>query len=215
LVNELRSAQQQLRDLAVAEERNRLARDLHDSTKQQAFALSAQLDAVHSLMGRDLPAAERHLQQAEQLADSLRQELSTMISDLRPPALGQQSLAGALRAYVAEWAQHSQIAATVHVEGERTLPLTVEQGLLRIAQEALANTARHSQAQRAELRLTYTPEQVTLTIHDDGRGFDPQQVTAGVGLHSMRERASMLAQGVLTFHSAPGGGTDVTVQCCP
>jgi signal transduction histidine kinase len=98
LVGELRSAQQQLHDLAVAEERNRLARDLHDSTKQQAFALSAQLDAVRSLIGRDPSAAERHLHQAEQLADSLRQELAAMILDLRPPALGQQSLPGALRA---------------------------------------------------------------------------------------------------------------------
>ena len=74
LLEELRATQQQLQDLAVTEERNRLARDLHDSAKQQAFALSAQLDAVHSLIRRNPDAAERHLVQAEQLADTLRQE---------------------------------------------------------------------------------------------------------------------------------------------
>jgi NarL family two-component system sensor histidine kinase LiaS len=187
---------------------------LHDSTKQQAFALSAQLDAVHSLIGRDLPAAERHLQQAERLADTLRQELATMILDLRPPALGQQNLVGALRSYATEWAQHSLITTTVDVEGERALSLEVERALFRIAQEALANVARHSQAQSAELQLVYTTEHVTLTIYDDGQGFDPDQVMAGVGLHSMRERASLLSQGVLTFSSTPGNGTRVVVQCC-
>ena len=79
LLQELRATQRQLQDLAVVEERNRLARDLHDSAKQQAFALSAQLDAAHSLIWRDLPAAERHLGQAEQLADNLRHELAGMI----------------------------------------------------------------------------------------------------------------------------------------
>ncbi len=103
LLEELRAAQQQLQDLAVTEERNRLARDLHDSAKQQAFALSAQLDAVHSLIHRDPSTAERHLVQAEQLADTLRQELATFILELRPSAFGNAGLATALRQYVADW----------------------------------------------------------------------------------------------------------------
>jgi signal transduction histidine kinase len=213
LLAELRVAQRRLQDLAVAEERNRLARDLHDSAKQQAFALSAQLDAAHSLIHRDPAAAERHLRQAEQLADTLRQELATFILELRPPALDNAGLATALHQYAAEWAQQSTINATVHVRGERVLPREVEHTLFRIAQEALANIARHSRAHAAEVRLDYTPEQVTLAIQDDGQGFDPQQISRGVGLHSMRERAALLPQGTLALDTGHGRGTRVTVQC--
>jgi signal transduction histidine kinase len=215
LLAELGIAQQQLQALAVSEERNRLARELHDSTKQQAFALSGQLAAARALIGRDPAAAERHLQQAEQLADTLRQELAALILDLRPPALEQQELGAALGQYVVDWSQQQRSTATVQVEGSpRPLPALVESTLYRIAQEALANVARHSRAQTVDLRLTYASDRVTLTIADDGGGFDPQQPKPGVGLHSMRERASALPQGVLTVASAPGAGTRITVHCC-
>jgi signal transduction histidine kinase len=213
LLEELRATQRQLQNLAVAEERNRLARDLHDSVKQQAFALSAQLDAVHSLIGRDPPAAERHLCEAEQLADSLRHELAGMILELRPPALGHQGLPAALRQYAAEWARQSAIEATVDVQGERALPSEVENTLFRIVQEALSNVARHSQARTAGVRLEYAPGCVTLMIQDDGQGFDPQQINAGVGAYSMRERAALLPNGVLSLESMLGQGTRVIVRC--
>jgi signal transduction histidine kinase len=215
LLAELRSTQAQLHELAVSEERNRLARDLHDSAKQQAFALSAQLDAVRSLFARDPAAAEQRLQQAEQLADQLRQELAAMIADLRPPALGQQGLATALRQYAEEWGRQHGIATTVQSAAKQTLPLTIEGPLYRIAQEALANVARHSQAQQVEISLSYTSCQMTLTIRDNGCGFDPTQSTLGVGLQSMRERASTLPDGRLTLTSAPGQGTSIVVECRP
>src|SRR5690606_545299 len=121
------------------EERNRLARDLHDSAKQRAFALSAQLDAVRSLLPRDPAAAEVHLQRAEQVADNLRQELANLIEQLRPPEMEQGGLPAALRRYGAEWSLQSSVALEVQVSGERPLPPEVEQALFRIAQEALAN----------------------------------------------------------------------------
>jgi signal transduction histidine kinase len=213
LLGDLRAAQEQVQALAVAEERNRLARDLHDSAKQQAFALSAQLDAVQSLIGRDQSAAERHLDQAVQLADTLRQELAALILDLRPPALGNLSLAEAVRQYAAEWSQQSMITANVRVQGQRALPPEVERTLFRVAQEALANVARHSQAQTVTVGLGYTEDGVALTIHDDGQGFATDRIAAGVGLHSMRERAATLPDGRLTLDTAPGRGTRVTVQC--
>ena len=213
LLEELRATQRQLQDLAVAEERSRLARDLHDSVKQQAFALSAQLDAVHSLIGRDIPAADRHLRQAQQLADGLRHELASMIVDLRPAALGQHGLPAALRQYTAEWVRQSAIDANVHVQGERVLPSEVENALSRIVQEALSNVARHSRANTADVRLEYASGCVTLMIQDDGRGFDPQKINAGVGTHSMRERAALLPNGALSLESVLGQGTRVVVRC--
>ncbi|MBL8057745.1 MAG: sensor histidine kinase [Anaerolineales bacterium] len=215
MLEELRRAQRQIQDLAIAEERNRLARDLHDSAKQQAFALSAQLDAARSLLGRDPAAADRHLRQAEQLADLLRQELATLILELRPPALGDHGLADALRRYVTEWSQQSGIAAEFQVYGERPLPREVEHTLFRLSQEALANVARHSQARRVEVQLDCREAQVKLSVKDDGHGFDPALVPPGLGTQSMRERAAALPNGTLTLDSAPGQGTWVTVtgQC--
>ena len=213
LLEELQLSQRRVQELAVAAERNRLARELHDSAKQQAFALSAQLDAVHSLIHRDPHAAERHLEQAEQLADSLRQELATLILELRPSAFGTVSLASALRQYAADWSRQSAIDVVVQVQGERALPREVEEALFRIVQEALANVARHSHAHTTEVQLDYTADRVRLMIQDDGQGFEPQLITVGLGTHSMRERAATLPCGALTLDTAPGHGTRVIVHC--
>jgi signal transduction histidine kinase len=213
LLEALQVSQQQVQELAVFEERNRLARDLHDSAKQRAFALSAQLDAVHSLLSRDPAAAEIHLQRAEQVADNLRQELANLILQLRPPEMEQGGLPAALRRYAADWSQQCDVAVGVQVSGERPLPVEVEQALFRIAQEALANVARHSQAEAVQVRLSYTPDRVALTIADSGRGFDPTRVTPGVGTRSMRERAARLPGGTLRLDSDPGQGTRVVAEC--
>ena len=213
LLAELRLTQEKLQSLAVSAERSRMARDLHDSTKQQAFALSAQLGAARALLGRDPQTADIHLQQAEQLADNIREELAAMILDLRPPPLAQQPFATALQHYINEWSKIETKAASLTIAGQRALPAEVESALFRIMQEALANIGRHSQAQNVELSLVYDPNQVSLTVRDDGQGFDPQQVQSGLGLYSMRERAQALPQGQLILDSAPGQGTRITVHC--
>ena len=197
--------------LATLEERNRIARDLHDSAKQQAFALAAQLGAARSLLKRDLQTAEACLRESEYLADDLRQELANLILELRPPALKDKGLATALRDYVADWSRHSHMATDVHVQGERALPLELEQTLFRIAQEALANVARHSHAHHVGLQLDYANDSVTLAIADDGQGFDSGILRNGVGLHSMRERVESL-KGTLIIESAPGRGTRVIAR---
>jgi len=213
LLDELRASQRQVRELAIVEERNRLARDLHDSAKQRAFALSAQLDAVNSLVRRDPAAAEIHLQRAIRVADHLRQELANLILQLRPPEMDQGGLPAALRRYAAEWSQQCNVTVDVQVTGERPLPAEVEQALFRIAQEALANVARHSQAGSAQVLLDYAPAQVSLTIADAGSGFDPSEARPGVGTHSMQERAARLPNGLFRLDSGPGQGTRVTVEC--
>jgi NarL family two-component system sensor histidine kinase LiaS len=213
LLDELRASQRQVRELAIVEERNRLARDLHDSAKQRAFALSAQLDAVNSLIRRDPTMAEAHLQRAIQVADHLRQELANLILQLRPPEMDQGGLPAALRRYAAEWSQQCSVAVDVHVAGERPLPAEVEQALFRIAQEALANVARHSQAGSAQVLLDYARDRVSLTIADTGCGFDPAEGRPGVGTRSMRERAARLPNGQFRLDSGPGQGTRVTAQC--
>jgi signal transduction histidine kinase len=212
MADQLQKLLKRRQEMAVTEERNRLARDLHDSAKQQAFAASARLGAAVELFAQDPEAAKPHLLEAEKLVDKVRKELTDLILELRPADLESGGLPHALHRYAVDWAHHSDIEIEMQVHGERTLPLEVEQTLFRIAQEALANTARHSQARHAEIALIYNEDTVTLTIVDDGRGFDPDNQQSGLGLQSMRERAELI-NGTLALQTQPGEGTLVSVRC--
>ena len=200
-------------ELATLEARNRFARDLHDSVKQQVFATSFQVAAARALIESDTQAAESHLAQADELVRQAQKELNVLIGEMRPAALEGKGLAGALRDYVRGWSQSAEIPAEVHVRGEREVPLQVEQALFRVVQEALANVARHSGAKRAEVDLIYTAATLTLRVSDDGRGFDPaDDRDQGFGLQSMRERMEGLG-GRVSIESAPGEGTRITCVC--
>jgi NarL family two-component system sensor histidine kinase LiaS len=197
------------RELAVVEERNRLARDLHDSAKQQAFAAAAQISAVKMLLKHDPAAAEAHIEEVERLIYDLRQELTSLIQELRPAALEGKGLASAVREYAADWSRQNGIAVEVLVQRERSLPLDIEQTVFRTVQEALANVARHSQASSVEIGLAYTKLAITCTISDDGLGFAPDKKRGGFGLLSMQERANALG-GTLTVESVVGTGTRIS-----
>jgi NarL family two-component system sensor histidine kinase LiaS len=209
MAGQLRELLETRQALAAVEERNRLARDLHDAAKQQLFAISLQLGAARSRLSSDPGQAERHLAEAEELAGQVRQELTALIGALRPPALDGQGLAAAVRAHAAAWTRQTGLTADVRVRGERPSPLPVEQALFRVAQEALANVARHAQAQTVDVQLAWdqAPSRVRLIVADDGRGFDPAATNgSGYGLRSMRERLVPLGGG-LEVRSAPGQGT--------
>jgi NarL family two-component system sensor histidine kinase LiaS len=192
----------------MADERNRLARDLHDSVKQQVFATIMQLGAARTLIDRDPQAARAHLVEAEGLAQQTGAELTMLIHELRPVALDERGLIEALRNYAADWSRQSGIAAEVRAAAEPTLAPAAEHALLRIAQEALANVARHSGARAATIELSAANGSVTLTIADDGRSFDAGNVPRGVGLSSMRERAEALS-GSLSVSATSSGGTRI------
>jgi NarL family two-component system sensor histidine kinase LiaS len=196
-------------ELAVVEERNRLARDLHDTVKQHVFANALLVRAARKQMERDPATAQRHLQDAEELAAQTQQELIALIHALRPAAIADKGLVAVLREDADDWSRRMSIAVELRVQGERTTPLDVEDTLLRVAQEALANVARHSGAQGVSMRLAWEEEQVCLTIHDDGGGFDLDKVEGkGLGLASMRERVEALG-GTLAIVSGAGSGTTV------
>ncbi len=198
------------RELAVVEERNRLARDLHDSAKQQAFAAAAQISAARKLMNTDLLAAETHIQEAERLTLALRQELTNLIQQLRPAALEGKGLAAALNEYTQEWSRQSGIAVEVRVQRQRALDLDIEQTVFRIVQEALSNIARHSKATQVDIELIYSNDVVACSIHDDGSGFDPDSVRKGFGVQSMGERVERLG-GTLLIESKLGAGTTISI----
>ena len=207
MAEQLQNLIQARQGLAALEERNRLARDLHDSVKQQVFATAMQVGAARALLDRDPQSAREHLIEAEQLARQAQAELTGLIRELRPATLQDHGLVQALQEYTAGWSRQNDIPVDTSLQGERVLPLEVEQALFRVAQEALSNIARHSAAGRVHIHLSWHPAEVVLTIADDGRGFDPAAVdNLGIGLRSMHERLADLG-GRLSVESAPGKGT--------
>jgi signal transduction histidine kinase len=207
LVEELQETQQKLQELAVVEERNRLARDLHDSVKQQVFAISMQLSAARTALSES-DKAYSSVTEAERLAQQAGAELTTLINALRPPGLESKSLADAIREYAAVWSRQNSIASEVEVDSAVSVNQQIEQALFRVLQEALANVARHSQADKVTVTLKSENGNVVLIIEDNGIGYDAEQITKGIGLDSMKERMAGVS-GELQISSLKSQGTRV------
>jgi len=219
LTNDLNSMAEQLENLldrrqeiSVLEERNRLARDLHDSVKQQAFAASAQMGAAKAHFARNPEQAYSHLQEAEILVGRVRQELTDLIQELRPVEMKGKGLIQAVEDHTSDWSRRNDIEIVVHVRGERSLPLEVEKCVFRIIQEALANVAWHSLADKVDLVFNFRSDFLLLTVRDNGKGFLPGQARKnGVGLKSMDERARLIG-GELMIDSRLAKGTKIILK---
>ena len=201
---------EQTKDLAVMEERNRLARDLHDSAKQKAFAALAQLGTARGILNGHGNGVTMHLNEAENLVTDVIQELTFLVQEIYPLALQEKGLVTTLREHIFEWENRNDTIVQLMTRDERRLPLEVEQALYRITQEALANVARHSHARRVDMSLVYNGDSVQLSVSDDGCGFDVS-TKHGMGLRSIRERVSSI-RGTVQIQSAPGHGTRLLVQ---
>lgn len=198
-------------DLATMEERNRLARELHDSIKQQMFAVSIWVNTGKSLIGQNEEAARSNLTEAEHLIGQMQRELNALILELRPIALEGKHLSHALEDYVRAWQGQTGIFVNLEASGDQRVSPVIEEAFFRIAQEALSNAARHSRADTVKLRLE-CGDPVTLVISDNGCGFDVRDAGHGVGLSSMRERVLTLG-GQLDIWSDKGKGTTITARC--
>ena len=214
LISELRAKVAEVeevhRQLLVAreEERADLARELHDGVIQDLVGLRYRMEALQEEAGGSEQVGEMYAQVGQ-----LIHELRRLCSDLRPPALDQLGLAAALRALAREVTARG-LPVEVHLE-DLSLPDGIAIGLYRICQEALSNALRHAGASCAVVTLSRDGNEVTLTVADDGRGFDlaATRGQAGrFGLLGMAERAEALG-GRLAIESAPGEGTRVTVRC--
>jgi NarL family two-component system sensor histidine kinase LiaS len=201
-------------ELAVAEERQRLARDLHDAVKQQVFAVRMAVGAAREQV-QMLPQVEQILGEAERLAAQAQQELTSLIRTLRPVPGAPRGLQAALQGLCQDWSQRTHIHVDLAVPDAITLTPQVEQELFRVAQEALANVARHSGATVAQVGVTLDTENATLLIlgiQDNGRGFDLAQARGqGLGLESMYERVEALGGTlyIISPVSQLSGGTRV------
>jgi signal transduction histidine kinase len=228
LLVELQTAHEQLQayaaqaeEMAVTTERNRLARDLHDSVTQSLFSLTLFTQAA--LERVEVGDLDRAKQSLARIADTARRglkEMRLLVYELRPLALEGVGLVGALqqRLEMVEGRSGVQTRLLVEPEGDVKLPPNLEEELYRIAQEALNNTLKHANASSVTVRLAVTPSatkgrHLELEVSDDGCGFDPQAVgnKGGLGLTSIRERVAGLG-GELNVISAPGEGTALRVD---
>jgi signal transduction histidine kinase len=214
------------RELSVIEERNRLARELHDSVTQTLFSLDLTAAAAATLIDRDPRKATAEIERLQELARSAIAEMRSLVFELRAPELDSDGFVATLRKHVDILRRVHRTDVRLEVRGDDAgcdcpdaaaglgLDPVVERELLRVAQEALSNALRHARACSVRVLLEPRGAAVRLVVSDDGGGFDPddRQVRAThLGLTSMRERARDLG-GSLEIVSAPGSGTEVRLE---
>jgi signal transduction histidine kinase/streptogramin lyase len=198
-------------DLAVVEERQRLARDLHDAVTQTLFSASLIAEVLPRLWERNAHEGRRRLGELRELTRGALAEMRTLLLELRPSALVQANLDDLVRQLAESITGRARVPVAVEFEGECALPDDVKIALYRIAQEGLNNVAKHAGANRVQVRLRCQPERAELVIQDDGQGFDPAHVSSEhLGLRIMRERADAIGA-TLRVESEAGQGTKVTV----
>lgn len=203
-----RAAQQ----AAATAERQRLARDLHDSVLQALYGIGLALHSAQTKLEPGQEALHARLEVVQRLAQTALIELRAAIFELRPEALAQNGLTVALERHADVLRAQHELQINLHLGAEPDLPLAVKEALYRIAQEAANNAVRHAGAQCVTLSLANDGSGATLEISDDGAGFDPAQPHPGhLGLHTMRERAEQVGA-QLELESAPGQGTRVRVR---
>jgi two-component system, NarL family, sensor kinase len=200
--------------LGAVDERNRLAREIHDTLAQNLTATGLQIESAEALLESDADPdrVRAALERALSLNHTNLEEARRSVLDLRAAPLEDRSLPEALKSLVDRLETETGVATRFRsVNGSRPLPPGVEAALYRVCQEALNNVARHADARRVTVRLVATPERVSLTVEDDGRGFDPTEVAEDRhGILGMRERAEIVS-GALRVESSPDGGTRVEV----
>jgi signal transduction histidine kinase len=221
LLVELQQAHRQLQDyaaqieeLAAMDERNRLARELHDSVTQTLYSLTLQAEAVaRELASGTADQAVAQVRAIRQMSQQALGEMRALLFELRPPDLEAEGLAGVLQDRLAVVEARAGLETALIIDGDESLPAPIEDGLYRIAQEALNNVLKHAQARHVTVSLRNESGTIILEIADDGCGLDlaERRKRGGMGLRSMEERATLLG-GTLTVRSTVGEGTQVLVE---
>jgi signal transduction histidine kinase/ligand-binding sensor domain-containing protein len=194
----------------VMKERNRMAREIHDTLAQGLAAIGLHLSAIQSDGSPD--RRERHVEKARRLVEANLTEARRSVWDLHPQYLEYGDLLVGLMRMAADLVENTTLPIQVRTSGvARRLGADIEKGLFRIAQEAVANAVRHADARQVRIDLGFERDRVQLTVSDDGKGFDPAHLSDGFGLTSMRERAAQIGS-ELRIESRPLGGTSVTVS---
>jgi signal transduction histidine kinase len=209
-----RRYQQQIREAALQEERHRLARDLHDSVKQQIFAIQTSAAAAQARFDADPAGTRAALEQVRSSAREAMAEMEAMLDQLRAAPLENAGLVASLKQQCEALGFRTQAKVDFETgelpESQAIMP-GAQEALFRIAQEALSNIARHARAKQVRVALAAVRERFELTVEDDGSGFDPAQPGRGMGIANMRSRAAEFG-GTFEIASGPEEGTRLTAS---
>jgi two-component system nitrate/nitrite sensor histidine kinase NarX len=198
--------------LAVLEERQRLARNLHDAINQSLFSAGLIAEVLPRLWERDQEEARRSLEDLRKLTRGAMAEMRALLAELRPSTLTDAELGDLLRLLGNAFTGRTNIPAKVTVVGQGVLPADVQVAIYRICQETLNNVAKHAGASVVEIYLKHEDSAIELSIRDDGQGFDPERTTSGhYGLSMMHERAEAVGAR-LSITSQPGQGTELIIR---
>jgi PAS domain S-box-containing protein len=199
-------------ELAVLEERQRLARNLHDAVNQSLFSAGLIAEVLPRLWERDQDEARRSLEDLRRLTRGAMAEMRALLAELRPSTLTDSDLGELLRLLGNALEGRTSLPVIINVSGEITLPAEVQIAFYRVCQESLNNVAKHAEARKVELDLKQVGDLIELRIRDDGRGFNTKQTFSGhYGLGMMNERAEAVGA-LLTVTSQPGQGTELTLR---
>lgn len=202
----------QAQTLAVLEERQRLARNLHDAVNQSLFTAGLIAEVLPRLWERDQDEARRSLEDLRRLTRGAQAEMRVLLAELRPSTLTDSNLGDLLRLLGNALTGRTNIPVTVTITGEYILASDVQVAFYRVCQEALHNVAKHAKANQVEINLQQDGAVIELTIRDDGRGFDPKQTFSGhYGLSMMRERAESVGA-LFSVTSQPNHGTEIMIR---
>jgi two-component system, NarL family, sensor kinase len=197
------------RQLAAAEARARLARDLHDDTIQSLVALGRQLDLLALDLPPSAPAAAQRLERIQSLVAGTLDGVRRLSQNQRPVVLEDLGLVAALRAHAEAWHELG-LTVTMRVSGEaKRLPQPIEYAAYRVAQEALSNVARHAGVSEAQLELRFSTDELSLCVADSGQGFSTPATQPGQGLLGMRDRAAEIGADLEIISAPAGSGTRV------
>ncbi|HUI90091.1 MAG TPA: ATP-binding protein [Anaerolineales bacterium] len=211
MARQMQSLLRRRQDMAVSEERTRLARELHDSVTQLLYSVTLYAEATAELLATgDTEAATEDLRELRDTAQEALREMRLLIFELHRPILEQGGLISALQARLDAVERRGGMHAELLVEGSEQLQHSVQEELYNITQEALNNALKHSRANNVQIRLRFDAEKTTLEISDDGIGFEPtiERLGGGFGISGMTERAQKLG-GTVEIQTAPGKGTKV------
>ena len=207
----------QVQSLAAAEERNRLARELHDSVSQTVFSINLTAESAKILIDRDPERVKKLLAHLQALSQNALGEMRSLIRHLRPGNVEEEGLGEALRKHARERLKHDGLSVEVNIQGERRLDAQVEDGIFRIVQESLNNIVKHAKTDSALVEVDLSGSTARILIEDHGIGFKPDDLAneAGkFGIASMKERATAIG-GSLHINSNPGGGTSIRIHDIP
>jgi two-component system nitrate/nitrite sensor histidine kinase NarX len=203
---------QNARSLAVLEERQRLARNLHDAVNQSLFSAGLIAEVLPRLWDTDQREARGALEDLRKLTRGAMAEMRALLAELRPSTLTDADLGELLRLLGNAFTGRTNIPANVSIVGEGELPADVQVAVYRVCQEALNNIGKHASARKVQITLRQEQGGMELRIRDDGKGFDPGQTTSGhYGLGMMHERAEAVGAH-LSIQSQPDKGTEVAIR---